>query len=107
GHVVVTGSTGGPFNIILSPVGNPGGTVTSSTAATATLVTTAQALGLVTSGVANLSFSGVSGTSPLVVTPGVGGTTAAAVQAVLNTIPTLNGSAAVSGPNGGPFTIIF
>src|SRR5262245_41182393 len=56
------------------------------------------------SGTAQLSYNGISASSPLAVGAS---TTAAAVQANLNTIAPLSGKVAVSGPAGGPFTVKF
>jgi hypothetical protein len=66
-----------------------------------------QTLTLVSAGSTTLLFDGASATLPLTVALGANGTTAAAVLASLNTIPTLNGNVTVSGNNGGPFAITF
>src|SRR5947209_2547691 len=68
-----------------------------------------QTLTLVANGATTLSFSGVNATSALTVTTGTSGTTAAQVQANLQTIPALAtaGNVTVSGNTGGPFTIVF
>src|SRR5207249_1111113 len=66
-----------------------------------------QKLTLGANGSTTLSFDGASATSPLAVTLGAGGTTAAAVLANLNTIAALKGNVSVTGNNGGPFTVTF
>ncbi|HEY2414173.1 MAG TPA: choice-of-anchor L domain-containing protein, partial [Pirellulaceae bacterium] len=107
GHVSVGGSAGGPFTITLTNVAGSISSLVSTNSATVTLVTNSQTLALLTPGVTTLAFAGTAGTTPLAVTTGANGTTVAAVQASVDSITGLSGSATVSGKNGGPFTITY
>ncbi len=108
GKVSVSGPVGGPFTITTSnlAVGTVSSLIRANTT-NVTVTTTTQTLGLVANGTTNLSFNGVTATSPLTVTTGASGTTVASVQSALNSIQGLAGQATVVGANGGPFTITF
>src|SRR6185369_13014590 len=107
GHLSVVGPNGGPFSIMITNVASTTSTVVTSTSASVSLVTNTQTLGLLSAGTTTLLFNGALATIPLVVATGANGTTAAAVQASLNSISTLSGNATVTGNNGGPFTITY
>ncbi len=106
GKVSVTGPSGGPYAIqFLGTLAGQNLTLVANNAPAANVTTSSQMLSLISAGVANLSFNGVSAASPLNIKTGTTGTTATSVTANLSTIPALSGHVSVTGPNGGPFTI--
>ncbi len=123
GGISVTGATGGPFTVTGLPAGSflpsllttvstfASGAVTvvpNMTASARLLEATSDGTpsSVVTlpgfSGTATFTYNGVAAAAPFAFTAG---TNSAALLAVLNTIPALNGNVQVSGGNGGPFTI--
>ncbi len=106
GRVAVTGPVGGPYNIqFINALAGTNVTLTANAVPSATVTGSSQTVTLVTTGSTLFSFNGVNALSPLLITTGTNGTTAAAVLNNLNTIPALVGKVSVTGSIGGPFTI--